>query len=58
MSIKGINDGIKIVYPVGSSFQTVSGEGQPQSYFKYFFCASNLFHWRIFLEEKEAKVAR
>jgi signal peptidase I len=51
MSIKGINDGIKnLVFD--RVFTTVSGEGQPQSYFKYFLFALAVFFWRIFWKKK------
>jgi hypothetical protein len=36
-------------------FTTVSGEGQPQSYFKYFLFALAYFYWRIFLEKEKLK---
>jgi signal peptidase I len=55
MSIKGINDGIKIGYRWDRVFTTVSGEGQPQSYFKYFLFALAFFVGEYFLEKTKKK---
>jgi signal peptidase I len=57
MSIKGINDGIKNwSIRWDRVFTTVSGEGQPQSYFKYFlFLLATYFIGEYFWKKKKAK---
>jgi hypothetical protein len=56
MSIKGINDGIKNwSIRWDRVFTTVSGEGQPQSYFKYFLFALAVFLLENFLEKEKLK---
>ncbi|MDG2431277.1 signal peptidase I [Flavobacterium sp.] len=57
MSIKGINDGIKNwSIRWDRVFTTVSGEGQPQSYFKYFlFALAAFFIGEYFWKKRKAK---
>jgi signal peptidase I len=57
MSIEGINDGIKNWSIRGNRlFTTVSGTGQPQSYFKYFlFALAGYFAFDYFRNKKKKK---
>ena len=57
MSIDGINDGIKNwSIRWDRLFTTVDGEGQPQSYFKYFLIALTLyFGFDYFWKKRKAK---
>jgi signal peptidase I len=55
MSIKGINDGIKKLGIMDRVFTTVSGEGQPQSYFKYFLFALAVFLLENIFGKRKAK---
>ena len=57
MSIKGINDGIKNwSIRWDRVFTTVSGEGQPQSYFKYFlFALAAFFIGEYFWKKRKEK---
>ena len=57
MSISGINDGIKNwSIRWDRLFTTVSGEGQPQSYFKYFlFALAGYFAFDYFRNKKKKK---
>jgi hypothetical protein len=45
----------KTGYSMGSFFTTVSGEGQPQSYFNISYLLLLHFYWRIFLEKEKLK---
>jgi signal peptidase I len=58
MSIKGINDGIKNwVFDGIAYLLTVSGEGQPQSYFVYFLITLAAFFIGEYFWKKKLKTA-